>query len=153
MVAVLLSFTTPIALFIFFFPKWVISMIAGSQYLDAAFILQMYMLSALVKPIQNQAANVFLYIGKARLCFFLNLLFLGVNSGLNYLCFIQFGAYGAAIGNVIGCVLGTIVWYSILQRSIEVKYINIGRHIIDTYKTVYSKVMLVKNLGQVKVPS
>jgi len=151
MVAVLLSFTTPIALFIFFFPKWVISMIAGAQYADAAFILQMYMLSALVKPIQNQAANVFLYIGKARLCFFLNLLFLGVNSGLNYLCFIEFGAYGAAIGNVIGCVLGTIVWYTILQRSIEVKYSNIGRHILDTYKTVYSKVILIKNIRQAKL--
>ncbi|MGZ3939401.1 MAG: oligosaccharide flippase family protein, partial [Flavisolibacter sp.] len=150
MVAVLLSFTTPIALFIFFFPKWVISMIAGAQYADAAFILQMYMLSALVKPIQNQAANVFLYIGKARLCFFLNLLFLGVNSGLNYLCFIEFGAYGAAIGNVIGCVLGTVVWYSILQRSIEVKYANIGRHILSTYKTVYSKIILIKNLRQAK---
>jgi O-antigen/teichoic acid export membrane protein len=151
MVAVLLSFTVPIALFIFFFPKWVISVIAGAQYADAAFILQMYMLSALVKPIQNQAANIFLYIGKARLCFFLNLLFLGINSGLNYLCFLQFGPYGAAIGNVIGCVLGTLVWYSILQRSIEVRYINIGRYIVDTYKMVYSKVLLIKNLRSAKI--
>ncbi len=146
MVAVLLSITTPIAIFIFFFPKLVISIIAGAQYVDAAFILQMYMLSALVKPIQNQAANVFLYIGKARLCFFLNLLFLGINSGLNYLCFIQFGPYGAAIGNVFGCLLGTIVWYSILQKNIGVKYLNIVKHILETYKTLYSKLILIKNL-------
>jgi O-antigen/teichoic acid export membrane protein len=148
MVAVLLSFTTPIALFIFFFPKFVISLIAGQQYVDASFILQMYMLSSLVKPIQNQAANISLYIGKARLCFFVNLLFLGINTGLNYLCFIQFGPYGAAIGNVISCVLGTIVWYSILQKSIEVRYINIAKYIIDTYKTIYSKMLLIKNLRQ-----
>ena len=151
MVAILLSFTTPIALFIFCFPKLVISLIAGSQYVDAYFILQMYMLSALVKPIQNQAANIFLYIGKARLCFFLNLLFLAVNTGLNYLCFIEFGAYGAAIGNVIGCVLGTIVWYSILQKSIDVKYVNIGRYIIETYKTIYAKAILLKKLSQAKI--
>jgi lipopolysaccharide exporter len=151
MVAILLCFTTPVALFIFFFPKLVVSLIAGSQYVDSAFILQMYMLSALVKPIQNQAANIFLYIGKARLCFLLNLLFIGINLGLNYLCFIQFGAYGAAIGNVIGCVLGTIVWYLILQKSINVSYSNIGRYIVDTYKTVYTKMMLIKNLKQAKI--
>jgi O-antigen/teichoic acid export membrane protein len=151
MVAVLLSFTVPIALFIFFFPKLVISFIAGAQYADAAFILQMYMLSALVKPVQNQAANIFLYIGKARLCFFLNLLFLGINLGLNYLCFVEFGPYGAAIGNVIGCVLGTIVWYSILQRSIDIRYINIGKYVIETYKTAYSKMIMIKNLKQAKI--
>ena len=150
MVAILLCFTTPVALFIFFFPKLVISIIAGSQYVDASFILQMYMLSAMVKPIQNQAANIFLYIGKARLCFFLNLLFLGINSALNYICFVQFGPYGAAIGNVIGCVLGTIVWYSILQKSIEIKYGNIARYIVETYKTIYSKLLLIRNLNWVK---
>jgi O-antigen/teichoic acid export membrane protein len=151
MVAVLLSITTPIALFILFFPKLVISVIAGAQYIDAAFILQMYMLSALVKPIQNQAANVFLYIGKARLCFLLNLLFLGINSGLNYLCFVQFGPYGAAIGNVFGCLLGTIVWYAILQRSIDIKYIHIMKHIIETYKTIYTKLILIKDFKLAKI--
>lgn len=151
MVAVLLSITTPIALFILFFPKLVISLIAGAQYIDAAFILQMYMLSALVKPIQNQAANVFLYIGKARLCFLLNLLFLGINSGLNYLCFVQFGPYGAAIGNVFGCLLGTIVWYAILQRSIDIKHIHIIKYIIETYKTIYSKLILIKDFKLSKI--
>jgi O-antigen/teichoic acid export membrane protein len=151
MVAALLCFTVPVAVFIFFFPKLIISIIAGARYADAAFILQMYMLSALVKPIQNQAANVFLYIGKARLCFLLNLLFLGINSGLNFICFQQFGAYGAAIGNVIGCVLGTIVWYSILQKSIDVRYANIGKYIVETYKTVYSKLILIKDLKLAKI--
>lgn len=146
MVGILLCFTTPIALFVFFFPKLIIGYIAGAQYEESSFVLQMYMLSALVRPIQNQAANIFLYIGKARLCFFLNLLFLIVNFALNYMCFVEFGAYGAAIGNVIGCVMGTIVWYSILQRSIEVNYSNIFKYIIDTYKTIYSKAILIKKL-------
>lgn len=153
MVAILLSFTTPVALFIFFFPKLVISLIAGQQYLDASFILQMYMLSALVRPVQNQAANIFLYIGKARLSFLLNLLFLGVNFGLNYLCFVQFGAYGAAIGNVGSAVLSTIVWYSILQKSVEVKSANIAKNIVGTYKTIYSKLIVIKNLAQTKISS
>jgi lipopolysaccharide exporter len=151
MVGILLCITTPVALIILIFSKLIISIIAGPQYADASFILQMYMLSALVKPIQIQAANVFLYIGRARLCFFLNLLYLGVNCGLNYLCFIQFGPYGAAIGNVIGCVLGMIVWYSVLQKTINVKYTNIMRYAGDTYRTFFSKLTLIKNLKQSKI--
>lgn len=150
MVGILLCFTTPIAIIIFFFPKFIITVIAGSQYEDSSFILQMYMLSALVKPIQNQAANILLYIGKARLCFFLNVLFLAVNFSLNYLCFMEFGPYGAAIGNVIGCTLGTIVWYSILRKSINIQYVNIVKYIGNTYKTIYFKGIMLMNLKQVK---
>jgi O-antigen/teichoic acid export membrane protein len=150
MVGILLCFTTPIALFNFVFPKLVITVIAGSQYEDSAFILQMYMLSALVRPIQNQAANILLYIGKARLCFFLNMLFLAINFGVNCLCLIEFGSYGAAIGNVISCSLGTIVWYSILRKSINIEYGNIAKYIGGTYKTIYSKAILFMKLKQAK---
>ena len=151
MVGILMSFTTPLALFIICFPNFVITLIAGAQYADSAFILQMYMISGLIRPIQNQAANLLLYIGKARLCFLLNVLFLGINFSLNYLCFLQFGVYGAAIGNVIGCFLGTIVWYSILQKSIGVRFGNIWIYIIDTYKTIFSRINLVLKAKQVQV--
>jgi O-antigen/teichoic acid export membrane protein len=143
MVGILLCFTTPIALFIFFFPKFVITIIAGSRYEDAAFILQMYMLSASIRPIQNQAANILLYIGKARQCFFLNFLFLGINFGVNCLFLIEFGPYGAAVGSVITSVLSTIVWYVVLQKHIEVKYTNIARYTVHTYKNLYSKAMTI----------
>jgi hypothetical protein len=70
---------------------------------------------------------------------------------LNYICFRQFGPYGAAIGNVIGCSLGTIVWYSILQRSIGVEYNNIWKYVVDTYKTIFTKLSLAVKLKQVQV--
>jgi lipopolysaccharide exporter len=150
MVGVLLCFTTPAALFIFLFPKFVITLIAGTQYQDAAFILQMYMLSAMVLPIQNQAANILLYIGKARLCFLLNFLFLGINFGLNYLCFKQFGPYGAAIGNVIGCTLGTIVWYLVLRKTVDIEYNNILKYVGNSYKLIYSKAISISRPKQAK---
>jgi lipopolysaccharide exporter len=150
MVGVLLCFTTPVALIIFLFPKFVITLIAGAQYQDAAFILQMYMLSAMVLPIQNQAANILLYIGKARLVFLLNVLFLGINFSLNYICFVQFGPYGAAIGNVIGCTLGTIVWYLILRKSVNIKYNNILKYAGDSYRIIYSKAISISRLKQAR---
>ena len=143
MVGILLCFTTPLALFIILFPNFVIGLIAGPQYADAAFILQLYMISGLVKPVQNQAANILLYIGKARLCFFLNAIYLTVNFVLNYICLKEFGFYGAAIGNVITCLLGTVMWYTILRKSIGVRSKNIWAYILVTYKTLYTKAGLV----------
>lgn len=151
MVGILISFTTPLALFIILFPNFVITLIAGSQYADSAFILQLYMVSGMIRPIQNQAANILLYIGKARLCFFLNALYLAVNFSLNYLFLKQFGFYGAAIGNVVTCFIGTFVWYSILQKSIGVEYSNIWKYVIDTYKIVFTRVsMVLSKLKQVQ---
>lgn len=143
MVGILLSFTTPLALFIILFPNLVITLIAGSQYADSAFILQLYMVSGMMRPIQNQAANILLYIGKARLCFFLNALYLAVNFLFNYLFLKEFGFYGAAMGNVLTCFLGTVVWYRVLQKSVGVQYNNILKYVVDTYKTIYTRVGLV----------
>lgn len=143
MVGILLSFTTPLALFIILFPNLVITLIAGSQYADSAFILQLYMVSGMMRPIQNQAANILLYIGKARLCFFLNALYLAVNFLFNYLFLKEFGFYGAAMGNVLTCFLGTVVWYRVLQKSVGVQYSNILKYVVDTYKTIYTRVGLV----------
>ncbi|MGB3006852.1 MAG: oligosaccharide flippase family protein [Chitinophagaceae bacterium] len=58
MVAILLCFTTPAAIFIILFPKFVILIIAGSSFYAAAPILQLYMFTGLLRPMQNQAANL-----------------------------------------------------------------------------------------------
>jgi lipopolysaccharide exporter len=151
-VGILLSFTVPIALFIILFPKLIITIIAGEQYVDAAFILQMYMIAGIIRPVQNQAANILLYIGKARLCFILNTFYLIVNFSINYLCLKQFGFYGAAIGNVTTCVLGTVVWWLILQKSIGIEFSAVWKYISNTYKTIFGQAALViAKMKQVRV--
>jgi lipopolysaccharide exporter len=139
MVGILLCFTTPLALFIILFPNFVIGIIAGAQYADSAFILQMYMISGIIKPIQNQAANILLYIGKSRLCFILNVFYLLLNFLMNYICFKSFGPYGAAIGNVITCVSGTLAWYYILHKIVGAEISQIAKHVLETYKTIFAK--------------
>lgn len=139
MVGMLLCFTTPVALFVIAFPKFVMTLVAGEQYADAAFILQMYMIGGLIRPVQNQAANILLYIGKARLCFFMNILFLGLSVLFNYLCFLKFGPYGAAIGSVITISLGTVVWFNILKKAIGVKSTHVLAYSIETYKSLFAQ--------------
>ena len=148
-VGILLCISIPTALLIFILPRFFIATIAGSQYQDAAFILQMYMLAAMIRPIINQAANIFLYIGKARFCLLLNTLLLAVNLSLNYICFIQFGAYGAAVGNIISCIVGLIIWFPILQKELSVNFMNIIKHGLDTYKKIFSRIILIRKLARI----
>ena len=141
MVAILLSFTVPLALFIIIFPGPIIQIIAGSQYLTAAPILQLYMITGIIRPSQNQAANLLNSIGKPKLCFYLNVGYLAINLILNYICLKEFGFLGAAIGTVITFMMGAIVWYFVMKREIGFEVSKIVTHSIDVYRSSFKMVM------------
>jgi O-antigen/teichoic acid export membrane protein len=141
MVAILLSFTIPTALFIIIFPGFIITIIAGPNYLDAVPILQLYMVAGILRPAQNQAANLLNSIGKAKLCFYINLGYLLVNLVLNYICLIYFGFYGAALGTVITFIIGAVVWYFIMKKEIALELSKIVEHAIEVYKMCFGAVM------------
>jgi lipopolysaccharide exporter len=137
MVAILLSFTIPAAIFIIMFPSFIISIIAGSSYIAAAPILQLYMLTGLLRPMQNQAANLLNSINKPSLCFWINTLGLCETLIINYVCLYYFGFYGAAIGTLISSVIGTTFWYFVMKRQIGANVINIGGYMAEFYKSTY----------------
>jgi lipopolysaccharide exporter len=141
MVAVLLCFTIPTALFIILVPNLPIYLIAGSGYALAAPILRLYMVTGILRPMQHQAANLLNSIGKSALCFYLNSGSLAINLILNYICFIYIGPYGAAVGTLATFLLGTLVWYRVMNREIGMKLSSIGRYMIDQYRTIYTNVL------------
>jgi lipopolysaccharide exporter len=138
MVAVLLSFTVPTAVFIILFPKLVIAVIAGSRYAMAAPILQLYMITGILRPMQNQAANLLNSIGKQALCFIINSVSLVANLIINYTCFHYIGFYGAAIGTLITCALGSFAWYMIMRRQIGTRLSHIFIYMTEFYKILYT---------------
>jgi lipopolysaccharide exporter len=140
MVAILISFTTPAALFIILFPKFVITVIAGRTYLEAAFILQLYMITGLLRPMQNQAANILNSIGKPKLCFIMNLFSLLIYVVINYICIKNFGFYGAAIGTLIACIAGAVAWYFVMKAQINLQLPNIFHYSIEFYRNLFSAV-------------
>jgi len=140
MVAILISFTTPAAIFIILFPKFIITIIAGSSYVIAAPILQLYMITGLLRPMQNQAANILNSIGKTRLCFIINSISLVIYLGINYMCLVSFGFYGAAIGTLITCLAGAVAWYFVMKAQINLQLPNIFRYSIEFYKNLYAMI-------------
>jgi lipopolysaccharide exporter len=139
MVAILIGFTIPVALFIIIFPKLIIYFIAGHSYAAAAPILQLYMITGIFRPVQNQAANLLNSIGKPKLVFLLNSATLGLLLLINYICLLQFGFYGVAIGTMITTILGFVAWYFIMRREIGLDMKTVFRYSVDTYKMLYRK--------------
>jgi lipopolysaccharide exporter len=140
MVAVLLAFTIPTALFIIILPRLVTVLIAGPTYAIAAPILQMYMITGIFRPAQNQAANLLNSMGKSRLVFWANTGTLAAALGINYVCLVHFGFYGAAIGTVIATLLGFIAWYFIMRRQIGLQLGAVLGYTLDTYRTVFRRI-------------
>lgn len=137
LVGILLCITIPASLLIILFPKVVIGLIAGREYEDAAFILQLYMIAGILRPMQNQAANILMSMGKPRFCFIVNALVLIGTFGINYICLQQLDFYGAAIGTLISTLLTVVCWYLIMKNKVNVEFKNIIRYIVQTYKMAY----------------
>ena len=76
------------------------------------------MITGIIRPAQNQAANLLNSIGKQRLVFFANLVYLLLFLGINYLCLLMIGFYGAAVGTLITSFLGFTGWYFIMRKQI-----------------------------------
>jgi lipopolysaccharide exporter len=146
MVATLLCFTIPLGLFIFIFPKLVITIIAGSRYVASAPIIQLYVVTGMFGPMQNQAANLLNSIGKSGLCFLLNILSLIGKLVVNCICLYYIGFYGAAIGSMITASVAAVAWQWVLNRQIGTKLSCILKYMLEFYRTLYdnSKKVLLK---------
>jgi O-antigen/teichoic acid export membrane protein len=140
MVSVLIAFTIPVAIVIISFPRLITIIIASRTYLAAATILQLYMVAGIIRPVQNQAANLLNSMGKTRLVFFMNTLFLVLLILMNYTCLIQFGFYGAAIGTLISSLLNFIFWYFIMKKEINLDLSTVFVYTIDTYRKIFKTV-------------
>jgi lipopolysaccharide exporter len=140
MVAVLLAFTLPTALVIILIPHLVMVAIAGSAYAASAPILQMYMVTGIFRPAQNQAANLLNSIGKPKLVFWANSATLAGSLVINYSCLLRFGFYGAAIGTMTTTLLSFVFWYFIMRRQIGLELKGIATHTVGVYRTVFGKV-------------
>jgi O-antigen/teichoic acid export membrane protein len=116
--------------------------IAGKDYMEAVPLLQLYMLTGMLRPAQNQAANLLNSIGKPRLCFFINSGYLVLNLIINYFCIKAFGFPGAAIGTLISFVIGIIAWYFVMKKQIGLELSKIAEYSLQLFKTGYS---LIKN--------
>jgi lipopolysaccharide exporter len=140
MCGTLLALVIPISLFVFIFPKFIITIIAGKSYLAAVPILQVTILASTLRPIFNQFGTTMDAIGKPRINFLVNTLSLVINIVSIYFC-IRFSGdeMGAAYGTVVSYILTFTVIYFTLRKSLNVDLRNIFSYILVAYKDLFKQ--------------
>jgi lipopolysaccharide exporter len=144
MCGTLLALVLPISLFVFIFPRFVISIIAGKSYFAAVPILQVTILASALRPIFNQFGTTMDAIGKPRINFLVNTFTLCINVFSIYLC-IKYtnDKMGAAYGTVITYILAFIIIYFSLRKNLNIELRNILSYLWVAYKDLFK---LMKNL-------
>jgi O-antigen/teichoic acid export membrane protein len=142
-VALLLCLIIPTTIFIIIFSKLIIQIIAGSTYLEASLILQVYVIRMTIGIFQHQSANTLISIGKSKLHFLLNSIGFVLKVVITYFCLQYFGFYGAAVGSLIMPTLNFIIWFFVMKKQIDVNVKNIMKYMLEFYQNRYEKTKII----------
>ncbi len=137
-VAAILAFLLPVVLFVLLFPEIIILLIAGKDYLENAFLLQIVIFYSLFIPFARQFGTIMDSIDRPHLNFYLILGLAVVNIGINYLLIARFGVIGAAFATLLTYVLGFIVNQIILYKLLNVNTLRVFKYIPEFYKQGFS---------------
>lgn len=142
-IALLLCLIIPTTIFITIFSKLIVQIVAGSTFLEASFILQIYAIRTTIGIFQHQSANTLLSIGKSKLHFLLNSIGFVLKIAITYFCLKYYGFYGAAIGSLIMPTLNFAIWFFVMKKQMNVDFINIFKYMKDFYKEIYQKIKIL----------
>ncbi len=137
MVGSIISILGPVSILIFLLPRLIIKIIAGNKYLLAVPILQTVILFSFLRPFAYQFGATMDAIGKPKINFWINLLNMSLNILFIFLGLYFFNWRGAAYGSVTGLVVGTVIMYFVLVKTIGVRWDEIIAYIFETYENVF----------------
>jgi lipopolysaccharide exporter len=132
-VAATLTFTIPAVIVIAIFPQQILFLLAGSEYLKAAVILQIMIFYGLFLPFIKQFGNMMDVLGRPWVNFILMAVFAAINIGLNALGIYYLGLTGAAYATLFSYVLLFITTQVMLSRKLNVRLVNIFRQMFLLY--------------------
>lgn len=137
----LLAVILPGILFVLLVPEWIITLLAGSNYLDAAPVLTISILFGLFIPFNRQFGTILDSIGKPQLNFVFILGGAVLNICLNYL-FIKilgFGLIGAAFATLCTHFCTFTATQIVLRNLLEVRISRIFRYAWQFYPEILKK--------------
>jgi O-antigen/teichoic acid export membrane protein len=124
-VAIILAVMTPVVVIAIVFADPIVELIAGSDYEEAATVLQITMLYGLLGPFNRQFGITLDAIGKARLTFYFVIASALVNTVLNFLMIQRFGVIGAAYATTATHVLDVCFRQLFLRHVLGTNFLEI----------------------------
>lgn len=141
-VGTLLAILLPGLLFLLFFSKLSIFLIAGSKYMDAVPILKITVFYCFFVPYGRQFGVLLDSMGKTRLTFTVVLLSALINVALNYFLIHRFGVLGAAYATLSANIIGFFISQSILRKQLKINFFNTFIYAVKFYPELYQKLRL-----------
>lgn len=138
-VGITLAILVPMVLFLYFFADWTISLIAGEQYADSIPLLKITLLYSLFNPFGRQCGTILDSIGKTKLAFFLVLLSMITNLGLNFVFIKNIGVMGAAYATLTSSIVGFIIAQIVLRKEVSVNWLNTFGYMYRFYPEFFSQ--------------
>ena len=133
MVGSIISIVLPASIVIMLIPEFTLLVIAGPQYKEAANILRIVMLIAILRPFFYQFGTTMDAIGKPQLNFWYNLLLMCINFSFTYIGLHWLGRDGAAWALVAHHIISLMIVYGVLKRHVNIQMRNIVGYVFSNY--------------------
>ena len=121
-VGMMLSLTVPFFLICLLFAEYIILIIAGADYLDAAPFLRIVAFMCLLSPFDRQSGVILDAIGKPKLNMYMVMGTFVYSIAFTWIFIQSLGLYGAAYGMVTAVLITVIIKQFILRRFLQISF-------------------------------
>ncbi|MCB0517403.1 MAG: flippase [Lewinellaceae bacterium] len=132
-VGAILAFMVPCIIGVLLFADWIILLVAGKEYAEAANILRITILFGLFMPYAVQFGTVLDSIGKPRINFIYTIGSLALTAVLNFVFINKYGAFGAAIGTLSAYAVTFVFMQAFLRKHLKVNPLNPFVYMVEFY--------------------
>ncbi len=138
-VGAILAFMAPCIVGVMIFAEWIIQIVAGEGYADAANVLRITILFGLFLPYAVQFGTVLDSIGRPKVNFIYTLGSLVLTLVLNIIFINLFGAYGAASGTLLAYALTFVAMQLYLRKHLTVNALKPFYYMAEFYQRILTQ--------------
>ncbi|TLV02597.1 flippase [Dyadobacter luticola] len=138
-VGTILAVLIPALAFLFLFPDFVVSFIAGNKYEETVPILKVTVLYCMLIPFARQCGTILDSIGRPKINFMLVVLNAVINLSLNYVLISRMGVMGAAYATLTSNVVSFAIAQTILHRILGVNTFHTFIYAYKFYPEFFTK--------------
>jgi lipopolysaccharide exporter len=134
-VSLILAVTIPMVLPLFFLAEFIVLILFGKEYLEAAPILRVTVFFMLIIPFNRQFGTVMDALKKPQLNFYLLVMMGVLNIVFNYFLIQAYGPIGAAYGTLLSYCIIFVLNQWILYKHFHINTLKVFGSILEWYKT------------------
>jgi O-antigen/teichoic acid export membrane protein len=138
-VGAILAILIPGLLFLYFFPGFIVHIIAGGKYAETILILKITTLYCMLIPFGRQFGTILDSIGQPKTNFLIVVLSATLNLTLNYFLIKRYGVMGAAYATLISNIVSFIIMQGILYKELKVNVLNTFKYAYMFYPEFFGR--------------